>query len=418
MQAGRQTVEGGFGLSRGNLSHPMEPNPPVDLYDTELTFRGVPTWKLHLIRLMFQSVLPRLVDHGEKLGLLTLRIPIIGKLLVRHIGPFPYFCGGTSIEDCEGTVKHLRQRGIRSILDYSAEGLKNEAGFDVTRDEVLHALRHASTSTSGDEPFGVFKITGLADKDLLEKVSAGAALNADEQATLDRAVARVREICAAAAKAKLRILIDAEESWIQQAIDDIAESMMEELNREQAIIYTTVQMYRVDRLDYLRGLYDRGMSRGFIPAVKLVRGAYMEAERARAAANGLPDPIHPDKEATDAAFDAAVTFCIERLDRMALVAGTHNETSVAKLLDQMARRGIPPGDPRVECSQLLGMSDNLSRALAEHGYNASKYVPYGPLETAIPYLVRRAQENSSVAGQTDRELRLVTAELARRRGGR
>lgn len=392
----------------------MGPNPPVDLYDTELTFRGVPTWKLHLIRLMFRTILPRLVDHGETLGLLTLRIPILGKFLVRHVGPFPYFCGGTSIEDCEGTVRHLHQRGIRSILDYSAEGLKNEAGFDVTRDEVLHALQHASTT--GDEPFGVFKVTGVGDKDLLEKVSARATLTADERAAYERVIARVRQICATAAEAKRRILIDAEETWIQQAIDDLAERMMEEFNRDEAIVYTTVQMYRVDRLDYLRALYGRGVERGFIPAVKLVRGAYMEAERTRAAANGQPDPIHPDKEATDAAFDAAVAFCIERIDHFALVVGTHNEASVAKLLDAMASRGLEPGDRRVECSQLLGMSDNLSRALAEHGYNSSKYVPYGPLATAIPYLVRRAQENSSVAGQTDRELRLVSAEIARRAG--
>jgi proline dehydrogenase len=394
----------------------MRPNPPVDLYDTELTFRGVPTWKLHMIRMMFRTILPRLVKHGETLGLLTLRIPILGKLLVRYIGPFPYFCGGTSIEDSEGTVKRLAQRGIRSILDYSAEGLKNEAGFDVTRDEVLHALRHASTSTSGDEPFGVFKLTGVGDKDLLEKVSSGAALTADETAAFDRTHARVQQICAAASEAKLRILIDAEESWIQKAIDDIAEQMMEKFNREQPIVYTTVQMYRVDRLDYLHGLYERGVSGGFIPAAKLVRGAYMEAERARAAANNQPDPIHPNKEATDAAFDAAVEFCLDHINHIAIVVGTHNDSSVAKLLDQMARHDLQPGDPRIECSQLLGMSDNLSRALAEHGYNTSKYVPYGPLATAIPYLVRRARENSSVVGQTDRELRLVDAEIGRRRG--
>ncbi|HET7434107.1 MAG TPA: proline dehydrogenase family protein [Thermoanaerobaculia bacterium] len=394
----------------------MAPNASVDLYDTELTFRGVPTWKLRLMRLMFRTILPRLVEHGERLGLLTLRIPVIGKMLVRHVGPFAYFCGGTSIEDSEGTVKRLRQRGIRSILDYSAEGLKNEKGFDVTRDEVLHALRHASTS--GDEPFGVFKTTGLGDKDLLETVSSGAALSAEERAAFDRVVARVRQICEVAAAAKLRILIDAEESWIQQAIDDMAEQMMAQFNREQPIVYTTLQMYRVDRLDYLHRLHAHGVSEDFFPAVKLVRGAYMEAERARAAARGLPDPIQPDKEATDAAFDAAVQFCIEHIDRIAVLVGTHNDTSVAKLLEQMARHGIAPGDPRVECSQLLGMSDNLSRALAVHGYNSSKYVPYGPLRTAIPYLVRRAQENSSVVGQTDRELRLVSAEIERRRGAR
>ncbi|MBV9495144.1 MAG: proline dehydrogenase family protein [Acidobacteria bacterium] len=238
----------------------MEPHPSVDLYDTELTFRGVPTWKLHLIRLMFQSILPRLTDHGEKLGLMTLKIPVLGPMLVRHVGPFPYFCGGTSIEDCEGTVAYLHRRGIRSILDYSAEGLKNEAGFDVTRDEVLHAIRHASTSTDGDEPFGVFKVTGLGDKDLLEKVSAGMALQGEERAAFERVRARVRQICELAANLKIRVLIDAEETWIQQAIDDLAERMMEDFNRELPIVYTTVQLYRVDRLDYLRGLYDRGIS--------------------------------------------------------------------------------------------------------------------------------------------------------------
>lgn len=388
---------------------------PVDLYDTELTFRGVPTWRLHLIRLMFREVLPRIAGHGETLALLMLRIPLIGPFLIRHVGPFAYFCGGTSIEDSEGTVKRLRQRGIRSILDYSAEGLKNERGFDITRDEVLHAVRHASASASGDEAFGVFKVTGLADKNLLEKVSAGQALTAGEQEAFDRAMARVHQICATAAAAGLRMLIDAEETWIQQAIDDIAEAMMKEFNRGQPIVYTTLQMYRVDRLGYLHALYDRGRGDGYIPAVKLVRGAYMEAERARAAAHGQPDPIQPTKEATDAAFDAAVEFCIEHIEHIAVVVGTHNEASVARLLDQMSRRGLAPGDPRVECSQLLGMSDNLSRALGENGYNASKYVPYGPLRTAIPYLVRRARENSSVAGQTDRELRLVSAEIERRK---
>ena len=392
----------------------------IDLQDTKLTFQGTPTWKLVWLKFFFQRLLPRLTHEdrrgrafGEKWAMRTLKIPVIGHALVRHIGPFPHFCGGVDIDDCDAAARRLGKRNVRSILDYSAEGLGREEDFDATRDEVLHVIEHSGVM-SGYEPFAVFKVTGLGDKHVLEKASSGEALTPDEQASLDRTVARVRRICEAASAVGLRVLIDAEESWIQQAIDDIAEQMMQELNRERALVYTTIQMYRVDRPAYLAALYDRSVARGYFAGVKLVRGAYMEKERERAEERGLPSPIQPTKEATDAAFDAAVEFVIQRLDRMALVAGTHNDASVARLVQLMDRHGIAAGDPRVECSQLLGMSDNLSFGLAGHGYNASKYVPYGPLEGAIPYLIRRAHENSSIVGQTDREVRLVNRELARR----
>ncbi|HEX7150932.1 MAG TPA: proline dehydrogenase family protein [Thermoanaerobaculia bacterium] len=383
----------------------------TDLRDTELTFRDTSTGKLLAVRFLFKRLVPLMISERrtEALAKLTLKLPF-GKQLVRHIGPFPHFCGGTSIEDCGPTVRQLARRGVRSILDYSAEGLATEQGFDASRDEVLRTIEFARHSK--DVPFAVFKVTGVAPKELLEKVSSGSALDAEEQAAYDRVTERVRQICSAAHDAGSRVLIDAEESWIQPAIDALAERMMEEHNRERAIVYTTAQLYRTDRLDYVRGL----LNDRYVVGVKLVRGAYMEAERERAAALGLPSPIHPTKEATDEAFDAAVDFCLDHLDRFALLAGTHNEASVARLLEELDRRGLDPQDPRIECTQLLGMSDNLSVAVAAHGCNASKYVPYGPLPTAIPYLIRRARENSSMEGQTSRELDLINAELARRRG--
>jgi proline dehydrogenase len=384
--------------------------PTIDLRDTELTFRDTSTAKLLAVRFLFRTLVPLMISERrtETLAKLTLKLPL-GKQLVRRIGPFPHFCGGVSIEDCAPTVRQLARRGVRSILDYSAEGLATEAGFDESRDEVLRTI--AQAKRSDDVPFAVFKVTGAGSNELLEKVSSGAALGAEEQAAYDRLAARVRRICSAAHDAGRPVLIDAEESWIQPAIDALAERMMEEHNRERAIVYTTVQLYRTDRLEYVRGL----LNDRYIAGVKLVRGAYMEAERARAAAHGLPSPIHRTKEATDEAFDAAVAFCLDHLDRFAVVAGTHNETSVARLLEQMERRGIEPRDPRIECTQLLGMSDNLSVAVAARGCNASKYVPYGPLTASIPYLIRRARENSSIEGQSSRELALIDAELARRR---
>jgi proline dehydrogenase len=239
-------------------------------------------------------------------------------------------------------------------------------------------------------------------------------LSAGDQAAWERVEGRVTALCRAAAEAGKRIMIDAEESWIQPAIDRLAEGAMAEFNRERPVVFTTVQMYRHDRLAYLEALGARADAAGFQVGVKLVRGAYMEKERARAAAQGYPDPIQPDKAATDRDYDAALQWCIGRIDRTAVVAGSHNEASNALLCSLMADAGLAPSDPRVAFAQLLGMSDTISFNLAADGFQVAKYVPYGPLLEAIPYLLRRAEENTSVAGQSSRELHLLRLEHRRR----
>jgi proline dehydrogenase len=263
-------------------------------------------------------------------------------------------------------------------------------------------------------PFAVFKATGLGRFELLEKVSAQATLSDAEKAELARLTARFDGLCRAARARGLPILVDAEESWIQPAIDELAWKMMRELNREGACVYNTLQMYRHDRLAYLREATRAAKAEGFVFGAKLVRGAYMEKERARAAALGRPSPIQPDKAATDRDFDAALTFCLERLGAVALFAGTHNERSCRLLGQLVADRGLKRHDARVVFSQLLGMSDHLTFNLAHHGFNVAKYVPYGPVKAVLPYLFRRVEENSSIKGQVGRELQLIESELRRR----
>jgi proline dehydrogenase len=386
----------------------------VDLQDTETTYRHTNTIRLLERKALLQWILPLLIHpRGEAWARIALRVPVVGKRLIRHWGPFPYFCGGVTISDSLRTVSRLAGRGIRAILDFSAEGLGRESDFDHTRDEVLRIINVAKTTES--LPFVVFKLTGLGREELLEKASGGPMLDQEDQTELNRVTARVRQLCQAAHDANRRVLIDAEETWIQPAIDEIAHEMMKQFNRRgRATVYNTAQMYRQDRMEYLSALHAMGLDGHFTPGVKLVRGAYMEAERERATRSGGASPIHPTKETTDVAFDAALKLCVDHLDDLWLVVGTHNPESIGFLLECMADRGLAPNDPRVECSQLLGMGDNLSLILAKYGYNVSKYVPYGPLDRAIPYLLRRARENSSVADQTGRELQLVGKELSRR----
>jgi proline dehydrogenase len=248
----------------------------------------------------------------------------------------------------------------------------------------------------------------------LERVSAGAALSDDERAEWKRVEARFHGLCRAAKAKALAILVDAEDSWIQPALDALCLDAMRELNRERAVVFNTIQLYRTDRLAFLQKLYDTAKTEGFHVGAKLVRGAYMENERARAKSMGYPSPIHASKAATDQDFDATIAFCLEHLDRVALFAGTHNETSTRLMTEIMAKRGLAPGDDRVTSAQLLSMGDHLTFNLAHAGYNAAKYVPYGPVEAVMPYLFRRVEENSSIKGQATRELQLIERELARR----
>ena len=326
---------------------------------------------------------------------------------------FEQFCGGETIAESEPVINLLARARIGTILDYSVEGKATEDDFDRTRDEIIRTIERAK----GDPnlPFSVFKVTGVAPLGTLEKLSKKKKLDAKGQAKCERIHTRVNEICEYAHSVGQPVFIDAEESWIQDAIDRLATEMMEKYNRRRPIVYNTLQMYRHDRLQYLRDSRKQAESDGYVLAVKLVRGAYMEKERDRAEAMGYESPIQPDKKATDRDYNAALEYCLDHVEDVAFVAGTHNERSTHLLAQMMHQRGLPHDHPHIFFSQLYGMSDNLSYVLAKNGYNVSKYVPYGPVADAVPYLIRRAEENSSVTGQMSRELELISLELERRR---
>ena len=386
----------------------------IDFADTKIAFGSRSTAALLKARLLFTSFnFPFLVKNGTRVVDWSLRQHLPVTPMVR-LAVFDHFCGGVAIEDCSAAVAALGASGIRSVLDYSVEGLGDEAAFAKTTAETLRLIEKSRATAK--MPFNVFKMTGIGRAELLQKASSGGetTLTATEKEELQRVEERVRSLCSATAAAGRRLLIDAEESWLQAYIDRLATAMMREFNQQQPVIYNTLQMYRVDRLAYLKTLHAEGLAKGFKPGVKLVRGAYMEKERAAAAKHGLPSPIHPDKAATDSAFDAAASYGLTHLADLGLFVGTHNEASVLRLTQLMAKHNVAPSDERVEMSQLFGMSDNLTFNLAHHGYLTSKYVPYGPVGAVLPYLVRRAEENSSVAGQAGRELQLIDAELRRR----
>jgi proline dehydrogenase len=326
---------------------------------------------------------------------------------------FKQFCGGETIEECDRAITELAKFRIGTILDYSVEGKESEADFDNCKTETIETIQKAKTNFN--IPFCVFKVTGLARFGLLEKVSAKENLTADEQKEYGKVQLRVSAICKAAYDAGVPIFIDAEESWIQEAIDTLANQMMVLYNTEKAIVYNTYQLYRKDRLSYLRHSYEKAKENNYFLGAKLVRGAYMEKERARAIEKNYPSPIQDTKENTDRDYDAAVEFCLEHIDRIAICAGTHNENSSMKLAELMKQKNIPADNKNIYFSQLLGMSDHISYNLANAGYNVAKYVPYGPVREVLPYLIRRAQENTSVKGQTGRELSLIIKEKERRK---
>jgi proline dehydrogenase len=326
---------------------------------------------------------------------------------------FDQFCGGETIEECEPVVQRLGGARIGTILDYAIEGRSTEHDFDSTRDEIIRTIERAKDDPN--IPFAVFKVTGVAPLGTLEKLSTKKKLDAKGQAKCERIHSRVNDICEAAHSLGQPVFIDAEESWIQNAIDRLAADMMKKYNRQQAIVFNTLQMYRTDRLQFLKDTRREARSEGYVLGVKLVRGAYMEKERERAEEMGHESPIQPDKKATDRDYNAALEYCIDHLDDIAFVAGTHNERSTQLLAQMMHKRGLAHDHPQIFFSQLYGMSDNLSYILAKNRYNVSKYVPYGPVAEAVPYLIRRAQENTSVTGQMSRELELISAELERRR---
>lgn len=385
----------------------------LDFQDTATAYADKSDAELkekHRIFRMLNSPFLNAVGSGAAKFALSLGLPVEG-IIKRTV--FEQFCGGETIEECEPAIEKLGSAGIGTILDYSIEGRSAEDDFDRTRDEIIRTIQRAKDDPN--IPFAVFKVSGVAPLGTLERLSGKKKLDAKSQTKCERIHSRVGEICSYAYSVGQPVFIDAEESWIQDAIDRLAVGMMERYNLEGPIIFNTLQMYRTDRLQYLKDARRQAKSDGYILAVKLVRGAYMEKERERAEAMGYPSPIQPDKQATDRDYNLAIDYCLDHLDDVAFVAGTHNEASTQLLARKMEERGIPHDHPNIFYSQLYGMGDNLSYVLAKNNYNVSKYVPYGPVKDAIPYLIRRAEENSSAAGQVSRELELISTELKRRR---
>jgi len=340
---------------------------------------------------------------------IALRLPIKGLISATV---FRHFCGGESIADCEKTIRNLHEFKVGTILDYSVEGKESESDFEQSLEQTLATIRRAK----GDPavPFSVFKPTGIARFGLLEKLNARLPLSREESDENDRFRTRFDLICRTAAECGVPVFVDAEESWIQDAIDEVATAMMQRYNKDRVIVYNTLQLYRHDRIAYLESALAAAKQGGYLLGFKLVRGAYMEKERVRAEKLGYPSPIQPDKSSTDRDYDRALQMCIGHLDRVAVCIGSHNEASNLLMTRLMKENGIPSDHPHIWFSQLYGMSDHISFNLSSAGYHVAKYVPFGPITAVLPYLIRRAQENTSVAGQTGRELRLIISERKRR----
>ncbi len=386
----------------------------ISFENTEVAFRGKSDKDLKraywLFKLVGSTSMVRFGKWMTNFALKT-RMPVKG-IIKRTI--FKQFCGGVSIKDSIDTSKQLAERNVKTILDYSVEGKTSEDDLDNTLNEILETIKEARQNPN--IPFAVFKTTGIATFEILEKANDSIDnLSESELNSYRRIVERIDEICSAAKDADVPVFIDAEESWIQDTIDRIVTEMSEKYNQRRAIVYNTLQMYRHDRITFLNEAIAEAEQNGYYLGMKLVRGAYMEKERERAEEKGYPSPIQPDKASSDRDFNKALKISIDHIDRVSICAGTHNEESSLYLTELMKEHQITNDDPRIYFAQLLGMSDHISFNLADHGYMVAKYVPYGPIKEVMPYLIRRAEENTSVAGQTSRELSLIMKERARRK---
>lgn len=353
-----------------------------------------------------------LVKIGTKLISLALKMNLPVENIIRKT-IFNQFCGGINEEDCLKVVDNLYTTGVSAVLDYAVEGKANETEFDTALQKMLKIIEFAKERQA--IPFAVFKPTSFGRLDLYEKVGNQKRLTNLEQEEWNRVVVRFDTVCKIAQQKNVPILIDAEESWMQTAADALILDMMRIYNKQKTIVYTTLQMYRWDRMDYLKEIHQQAKNESFYVGIKLVRGAYMEKENERAEANNYPSPICANKPETDENYNAALRYITDNLVVFSLFAGTHNETSAYYLMELMQQKSIVPADSSIWFGQLYGMSDTMSFNLAAHGYNVAKYVPFGPVKEVIPYLIRRAQENTAVAGQTSRELEMIIKERKRRK---
>lgn len=326
---------------------------------------------------------------------------------------FDHFCGGVNEEDCLPVIDKLFEHGVSSVLDFSVEGKEDESQFDAAMKKTLELIEFAHEKDA--MPIAVFKPTGFGRFKLYQKISEGQSLSPEEQEEWNKVVERYHKVCSLGKEKDVEILIDAEESWMQTAADELVEEMMRHYNKEVPIVYNTLQTYRWDRLSYLKELHQRAKKDGYKLGMKIVRGAYMEKERERAVDRRSESPICENKTATDKNFNETLTYILHHLKDISLFIGTHNEESCYLAIKLMDEIKIDKQDNRVWFGQLYGMSDHISYNLAAKGYNVAKYIPFGPVKDVMPYLIRRAEENTSVAGQTNRELELLKKEKKRRK---
>lgn len=403
------------------------PQPRVSFENTENTFAYKSDKELRKARFLFKSMgIGPLVKLGVKLTPWAIRSGLPIKGIIRNT-IFRQFVGGETLEETAAVADKLQKFGVQVILDYGVEGKEGEENFDHACDEFIRVIRYTAGKSSF--PYMSIKVTGMARFTLLEKLDAAATdksgyqgkvheevLTENEKQEWKRVEQRIIRICEAAAQAGTGLLVDAEETWIQDPVDALTMRMMERFNKQNVVVYNTMQLYRHDRLQFLKDSFQQAKQKGFILGAKLVRGAYMEKERTRASELGYPSPIQPDKAATDADYNAAVEFCINHLNQISLIVASHNENSNLYTTQLLDKKELPHNHPHVHFSQLYGMSDHITFNLAKAGFSVSKYLPFGPINDVIPYLMRRAQENSSMSGQTGRELSLIRKEIKRREG--
>ncbi|NOT37097.1 MAG: proline dehydrogenase [Saprospiraceae bacterium] len=388
-------------------------DPRIDFNNTEIAFSSKSNRELkktyRLFKLMNNS---RLVQIGSFLGNIAAKLPFGIADPIIEATVFYHFCGGTSLLDCQKIIDSLNKHKALTILDYGVEAKDSDDEFEKTLQENLKAVEFAYSNPN--VPVISTKLTGYISTELLEKIQSKIELTEQEKIQYNKYRQRFIKLCEKAHEFKVGIFVDAEESWIQQPMDDLVEECMQLFNKETPIVYNTYQMYRHDRLDVLKSSYEKAKAGNYILGAKIVRGAYMEKERKRALEMQYESPIQISKEATDKDYDEAIDFTLQYTDQISMVNASHNWKSNELQVDLIKRRNIPYDHPHVNFCQLLGMSDNLTFNLATQGYNVAKYVPYGPVKDVLPYLIRRAQENSSVSGDMSRELQLLHREMVRR----
>ncbi len=386
---------------------------PVDFSNTKVAFASKSDSELKKASWLFATMNQNwLVQVGSKLSLaaIKMRLPLVETIVKSTI--FEQFCGGTTLLESEESIAKLYESKVQTILDYGAEAKDTEQDFNQTMNENMRAIDFAMTNASS--PVVVSKISGLTHFDLLQKIQNSDTLSKEDVRSYRNLLKRIDAICHRASEKGVGIFIDAEESWIQDAIDHVVYLMMRRYNKEKVVVYNTFQMYRHDRLQFLIDSFNKAQKEGYLLGVKLVRGAYMEKERARAEKMGYPSPIQPSKAATDDAYNTALKFCLDNYKQIGFCNATHNAESSMLLAKLIAEKNIPKDHPHLNFCQLYGMSDNISFNLADAGYNVAKYMPYGAVREVIPYLIRRAQENSSVSGDMSREYDMINKEMERR----